>query len=59
MHFNEYPCYQNIETFMGWFLYTFLRNCDVHFKEWIHMVIPPGWGTICDGVNCYIRKCTI
>ena len=22
-------------------------------------VIPPGWGTICDGVNCYIRKCTI
>ena len=22
-------------------------------------VIPPGWGTICDGVTCYIRKCTI
>ena len=22
-------------------------------------VIPPGWGTICDGVNCYIGKCTI
>ena len=22
-------------------------------------VIPPGWGTICDGVICYIRKCTI
>ena len=22
-------------------------------------VIPPGWGTICDGVNSYIRKCTI
>ena len=22
-------------------------------------VIPPGWDTICDGVNCYIRKCTI
>ena len=22
-------------------------------------VIPPGWGTICDGVNCYIHKCTI
>ena len=22
-------------------------------------VIPPGWGTICDGVNCYIRQCTI
>ena len=22
-------------------------------------VIPPGRGTICDGVNCYIRKCTI
>ena len=21
--------------------------------------IPPGWGTICDGVNCYIRKCTM
>ena len=22
-------------------------------------VIPPRWGMICDGVNCYIRKCTI
>ena len=22
-------------------------------------VIPPGWHMICDGVNCYIRKCTI
>ena len=22
-------------------------------------VIPLGWGTICAGVNCYIRKCTI
>ena len=22
-------------------------------------VIPPRWGTICDGVNCYIRKYTI
>ena len=22
-------------------------------------VIPPGWGMICDGVNCYIHKCTI
>ena len=22
-------------------------------------VIPPGWGTICDGVNYYVRKCTI
>ena len=22
-------------------------------------VIPPGWGKICDGVNCYIHKCTI
>ena len=27
---------------------------------WIYTsVIPPGWGMICDGVNCYIRKCTI
>ena len=22
-------------------------------------VIPPGWGAICDGVNCYIRKCSV
>ena len=29
---------------------------NVHLYAW---VIPPGWATICDGVNCYIRKCTI
>ena len=28
----------------------------VYFHIW---VISPGWGTICDGVKCYIRKCTI
>ena len=28
----------------------------LHQRIW---VIPQGWGTICDGVNCYIRKCTI
>ena len=22
-------------------------------------VAPPGWGMICDCINCYIRKCTI
>ena len=32
------------------------KNVDIHAKV---RVIPLGWGSICDGVNCYIRKCTI
>ena len=32
---------------------------DTRKENKLNWVIPPGWDTICDGVNCYIRKCTI
>ena len=32
-------------------LYCTYKSLNTHKGTW---VIPPGWGTICDGVNCYI-----
>ena len=45
---------------------TYVQCLQIHFKQiwsWNQFlcmwVIQPGWGMICDGVNCYICKCTI
>ena len=55
-----------VEFMIHFFKTRRLKRADVFKnKKIVNMyskcmwVIPPGWGTICDGVNCYICKCTI
>ena len=48
LKFREKNWQEKVENYFIWESWLFLIR-----------VIPPGWGTICDGVNCYICKWAI